>query len=214
MHKLTDIHSHKVHPGEVRTIYNIRVNDQSLSLPHGPNIFLSAGIHPWDAGNVRSAWMENMGILLRAEQLVAIGECGLDKNVDVSIEQQLEVFEAHIKLSELHKKPIIIHCVGYFNELLALRKTVDPKQPWIIHGFRGKPKLADQLLKAGLYLSFGALFNPESVMKTPIERILVETDESETHIQDIYENIAALKHCQIEDLTAVERIFSFEASSL
>lgn len=206
---LTDVHSHKVNSGDVRTIYNIQINDHPVSLPHGSNILFSAGIHPWDAGNIRSVWLDNMGIMLNFEQLVALGECGLDKNSPAPFEKQLEVFELQIKLSESHKKPMIIHCVGCFNELINLRKALNPKQPWIIHGFRGKPELADQLIRAGLYLSFGEFFNPVSVTTTPIDRILVETDESEMSIEDICKKISALKQCRAEDLNAAELIFRF-----
>ncbi|MEA4936651.1 MAG: TatD family hydrolase [Paludibacter sp.] len=209
MHMLTDIHSHKVNSGNVRTIYNIRINDHPVSLPHGSNILFSAGIHPWDAGNIRSVWLENMEILMNFEQVVALGECGLDKNAPFPMEKQLEVFELQIKLSETHKKPMIIHCVGCFNELVNLRKALNPRQPWIIHGFRGKPELADQLIRAGLYLSFGELYNQESVSSTPFERLLVETDESEMSIEDIYEKISILKECRAEDLNAAESIFRF-----
>jgi len=204
---LTDIHSHRVNSGDVRIIYNIQVNDNPVSLPHGPNILFSAGIHPWDAGSIRSPWLENMGILLNFEQLVALGECGLDKNAPASMEKQLEVFELQIKLSESHKKPMMIHCVGCFNELINLRKALNPKQPWIIHGFRGKPQLADQLISAGFYLSYGEFFNPDSVIITPIDRLMVETDESEMDIEDIYEKISILKQCRIDDLNAAEHIF-------
>lgn len=206
---LTDVHSHKVNSGDVRTIYNIQINDHPVSLPHGSNILFSAGIHPWDAGNIRSAWVDNMGIMLNFEQLVALGECGLDKNSPAPFEKQLEVFELQIKLSESHKKPMMIHCVGSFNELINLRKALNPKQPWIIHGFRGKPELADQLIRAGLYLSFGEFFNPDSVIITPNDRILVETDESEMSIEDICQRISALKQCRAEDLMAAELIFRF-----
>jgi TatD DNase family protein len=207
---LTDTHSHRVNSEEVRTIYNLRINDHPVSLPHAPNLVFSAGIHPWDAGNIRSVWLDNMGIMLNFEQLVALGECGLDKNSPAPFEKQLEVFELQIKLSESHKKPLIIHCVGCFNELINLRKALNPKQAWIIHGFRGKPELADQLTKAGLYLSFGEFFNPESVITTPIERILVETDESDMNIEDIYDKISVLKHCQVEEINAAENIFRLE----
>lgn len=206
---LTDTHSHKVKPGDARTIYNIRINDHPVSLPHGANIFFSAGIHPWDAGNIRSAWLENMEILMNFEQVVALGECGLDKNAPFSMEKQLEVFEYQIKLSETQKKPMIIHCVGCFNELVNLRKALNPRQTWIIHGFRGKPELADQLVRAGLYLSFGELHNQESVSITPVERLLIETDESEMNIEDIYEKISTLKQCSTDELNAAEHVFRF-----
>lgn len=208
-HMLTDAHCHRINSGDIRTVYNIRINDHPISLPHGINIFFSAGIHPWDAGNIRSAWLENMEIFMNFEQVVALGECGLDKNAPFSMEKQLEVFEFQLKLSEAHKKPMIIHCVGCFNELVNLRKALNPQQKWVIHGFRGKPELASQLTRAGMFLSFGEFFNPESVITTPTERILIETDESDISLKDIYEKIATLKQCRIEEINAAEHIFRF-----
>ncbi len=207
---LTDTHSHRIISRDVRTIYNIRINDQPPSLPHGPNILFSAGIHPWDAGSINALWIENLKLLLNFGQVIAIGECGMDKNAPVAIEKQLEVFELHIKYSEIHHKPLIIHCVGCYNELINLHRALNPKQAWIIHGFRGKPEMAVQLVKAGIYLSFGEKFNPESVAITPIESILAETDDSEIDIDDIYEKLSALKQCRIEDFNAAATIFGFE----
>ena len=105
-------------------------------------------------------------------------------------------------MQSVSKKPLIIHCVGYFNELLALKKKWNPTQLWIIHGFRGKPELAAQTLKSGCALSYGEHFNAESVRLTPIEKIFVETDESILNINEIYQNIAIIKVCKIEDLNA------------
>ena len=207
---LTDTHCHTINRGDIRMIYNIKINDDAVTLPHGPNIFFSAGIHPWDAGNIRSAWLDNMKILLKFERVIAIGECGLDKNSPAAIEKQIEVFELQIKLSESNKKPLIIHCVGCYNELMNLHKAYDPKQPWIIHGFRGKPEMAAQLTRAGIFISFGEKFNPESVQATPVDRILVESDNSEVPLQELYLAVATAKGCEVRELVAVNSIFSFE----
>ena len=48
--------------------------------------------------------------------------------------------------------------------------------PWIVHGFRGGPALARQLLDAGFDLSFGLRYNKESFDITPTERRYRETD--------------------------------------
>ncbi|MDO9633545.1 MAG: TatD family hydrolase [Paludibacter sp.] len=207
---LTDAHSHRIISRDVRTIYNIRINDLPPSLPHGENILFSAGIHPKDAASITGLWIENLKFLLNFDQVIAIGECGMDKNAPVAIEKQLEVFALQIKFSEIHNKPLIIHCVGCYNELINLHRALNPKQPWIIHGFRGKPEMAVQLVKFGMYLSFGEKFNPESLAITPIERILAETDDSEMDIEEIYENLCKLKLCRVEDLHAAETIFGFE----
>jgi len=207
---LTDTHCHRINPGDIRIIYNIQINDDAVTLPQGRHIFFSAGIHPWDAGNLRSVWLDNLKILLNFDQVIAVGECGLDKNSPVAIEKQLEVFEMQIKLSETLNKPLIIHCVGCYNELINLHRALNPKQPWIIHGFRGKPEMVSQLTKAGMFISFGEKFNPESVQATPVERILVESDESEMPLAEIYLAIATAKGCEVRELVTVNDIFGFE----
>lgn len=207
---LTDTHCHRINPGDIRSIYNIMINDDAVTLPHGQHIYFSAGIHPWDAGNIRSVWLDNMKILLNFDQVIAVGECGLDKNSPVAIEKQLEVFEMQIKLSESLKKPLVIHCVGCYNELMNLQKTLIPKQAWIIHGFRGKPEMATQLIRAGMYISYGEKFNPESVQATPVDKMLVESDDSEIPLQELYLAIATTKGCEVRELLAVNNIFGFD----
>ena len=204
---LTDIHSHSVNSGEVNTIYNVRINDDPMSLPHGPRLYFSVGIHPWDADRFQPAWLDKLNMLLNYQQVVAIGECGLDKNADASMNAQLEVFERQIILSEITRKPLMIHCVGCFNELLELQQKHAPSQAWIIHGFRGKPELAQQLLKAGFYLSYGAKFNAESVALTPPDRLLMETDDSGLEIEAIEAGLREHIKFPSEELTAVSSIF-------
>ena len=207
---LTDAHCHKVNPGDFRSVYNILINDDAVTLPHGPHIYFSVGIHPWDAGIIRSAWLDNIEILLNFDKVIAIGECGMDKNSPVSIEKHLEVFELQINLSESTKRPMIIHCVGCYNELINLHKALNPNQPWIIHGFRGKPEMVLQLTRAGMYISYGEKFNPDSVQATSIERILVESDDSEIPLEEIYLAIATAKGCEVRELVAVNNLFGFE----
>ncbi len=192
-------------------ISNIRVNDEAITLPQGDNIFFSAGIHPWDLKDLRSAWYENLAILLNYKQVLAVGECGLDKNIDTALEFQLEVFTRHIQLSEAHQLPLIIHNVGYSHEILRLHKSLQIKQAWIIHGFRGKPELALQYLQAGFYLSYGEKFNPESVKITPLDKLLIETDESQVPIEDLYHSIAELLGCEVGELLAQKNPLTLRA---
>lgn len=204
---LTDAHSHNVNEGEVNTIYNVRINDDPMSLPHGPRLYFSAGIHPRDAHNFQPAWLEKLNLLLNYQQVVAIGECGLDKTIETPFEVQLQVFERQLILSEIVCKPLILHCVGYFNELLQIKERHSPRQAWVIHGFRGKPELARQLLRKGVYLSYGEKFNPESVAATPPGRLLTETDESKAGIETIHQQILAHNNCRPEELTAAYELF-------
>lgn len=204
---MIDIHTHNA-TGYDDIIYNVRMNDEPLALPHGPNVFFSVGVHPWDAHLAKPAWFSNLEFLLSFKQVAAIGECGFDKNSEGGFAQQLSVFEQQVAFSESYKKILIIHCVGYFNELMEIKKAMNPSQQWVIHGFRGKPQLAKQLLDAGFLLSFGEKFNPESLSVVPVDQLLIETDESNIPLMDLYGIIAGFKSCPVDDLTAGQKLFS------
>ena len=85
---------------------------------------------------------------------------------------------------------MIIHCVRAWEELIACRKAIRPKQPWLIHGFRGKAPLAGQLLRQGFYLSLGYHFQPEAARLAWPERLFLETDEAAVSIQVVYGRVA------------------------
>lgn len=206
---ITDSHSHRVFTDGALTLYNLRLNDEPLTLPHGPDLYFSVGIHPLDAHRFQTQWIDQMSMLLTFQQVLAVGECGLDKNIELSLQEQIRVFERQIDLSEYHNKPLIIHCVGCYNELLVIKKERNPKQAWIIHGFRGKPQLAEQLLLAGFYLSYGEHFNAASVALTPLARLLVESDESTKDLSEIYTDIAKARNCQVEELNIASQVFKF-----
>ena len=200
---LVDIHTHSAHPTtHSLAVRNLNLNEAEDFFKSDEQALCSVGIHPWHADSFSEDMLSKLEEWSKDKRLFAIGECGLDKNSNAGFEKQLSVFEAQITISEKSNKPLIIHCVGYFNELLALKKNWNPTQLWIIHGFRGKPELAAQVLKADCALSYGEHFNAESVRLTPIEKIFVETDESILNINEIYQNIAITKVCKIEDLNA------------
>lgn len=182
---MIDVHTHAPVLG---AIYSLPLEQIRANPPYPvEEQWLSVGIHPWE---VTDSWRYDFAHVREwafLPQVKAIGECGLDLLVPSSC--QIEVFKAHVLLSEEAGKPLIIHCVKAVDELLAIRKAMKPEQPWIFHGFRGKPQQAEQLLKAGLYLSFGEKFNPLSAKLCPASRLCLETDESALSIQEICQRI-------------------------
>ncbi len=172
-----------------------------------PNI-CSLGLHPWfvEIETWEIAWT-NLTDLAKLSQVVAIGECGLDRNIDLSMEVQISIFKKHIELAEVLHKPLIIHCVKAFAELIALKKNTKSSIPWIIHGFHKKAEVFQQLLKHDFYFSFGAAILSDrdpvsSVVKTaPRGRFLLETDDrSDITIEQIYDRAASLRHVSLEIL--------------
>ncbi len=162
---------------------------------------ISLGIHPWTIKE--QTLNEEMDILkknISSPEVLAIGECGLDKLSSTPFQLQKKAFEAQVALSEKIKKPLIIHCVKMADELIAIKKQMHPEQTWIIHGFRGKPEQMSQLADQGFYLSFGEKFNEESLKKIPLNRIFLETDEGKASIKDIYRHVAKTRNYSEEDL--------------
>ncbi len=135
------------------------------------------------------------------ENVLAIGECGVDRLIELPLEQQFPIFEAQIKLAEQLRKPVIIHCVRAFNELLQWKKRVAPTIPLIIHGFNNKPEIAQQLIAHGFYFSLGtALLETDSnavkaLKIIPFSKLFLENDDRDTPIEKVYE--AAAMHLEI-----------------
>ncbi len=139
--------------------------------------------------------------------VLAIGECGLDKICNTPWDVQLLAFNQQIQLATTLGKPLIIHCVRAFGEFLHILKTDEPTVPVIVHGFSRNARIASQLLDAGVYLSFGAaILNDTSPAATvlpqvPPEKFFLETDDATTPIAALYKKAAAIRNISEEGIT-------------
>lgn len=186
---LTDFHTHR-HDAAGAIISMSPAMAESFILKN-PEAKISVGIHPWDT--VDTASLELLDNVAAMSQVVAIGETGLDKLRGASVAVQADILRRHVELSERQHKPLIIHCVKAWDMLLGIRREMNPSQPWGIHGFRGGPQQASQLLAHGFYLSLGEHFNPATAAIIPDDRLLVETDESGLGIDIIIDRISACR---------------------
>lgn len=144
-----------------------------------PGGFYSVGIHPWaSAEKIACGDLRKLVAMARDERVLAIGEAGYDRLRGGDIDVQDRLFRFHARLAARVGKPLIIHCVKSFDLLLKAARGLRPAPGmWIVHGFRGKPLLARQLLDAGLALSYGHRYNPGSMAITPPDRLYRETDD-------------------------------------
>lgn len=99
--------------------------------------YYSIGIHPWYIKeNEIDLELKIIEEKLHTQNCLAIGECGLDKRIEIPLEQQITVFEKQLALAEKYKKPVVIHCVAAFQEVTAIKKKLKISVPMIIHGFQ------------------------------------------------------------------------------
>lgn len=157
------------------------------NIPH-----YSIGIHPWYIDENRlETDLQAIEEKLKLPKCLALGECGLDKRIEIPFALQIEVFEKQIALAEKYQKPLVLHLVAAFDELIEIKKRLNISVPLIIHGFSKNEQVAKQLLDNGFYLSFGKylLRNPElkSVFQSvPIDRFFLETDTIEETLEEVY----------------------------
>ena len=123
-----DIHTHQMpfHKEDIAIINRIvsPMGDmQPGSLPD--TVIRSYGIHPWYIYNVKEQ-MDLLRVLVSGSGVVAIGEAGLDTLAESPMDLQKEVFLAQANLAEETHKPLIIHCVKAWADLIACKKAVKP----------------------------------------------------------------------------------------
>ena len=202
-----NIHTHHLSNSKKNIeIRNEYPNSQDFLTP------FSIGLHPWF---LKKETFENE-ILLMEQKLqhpncFAIGECGLDKAIETDFDFQKEIFIQQIHFSEKYQKPVIIHCVRAFQEIIEIRKSQKPSQPWIIHGFQKDKKLAFDLIKNGFYLSFGEaiLKNTrvqEVILAISMDTFFLETDNAEVSIHEIYEKISDIKQVSLDKVQEIIHI--------
>ena len=207
---ILDIHTHKSEDASHgRAIINFPLPvDDSLCLSASDvrtagkeAYFYSAGIHPWKLTERNAEeQFELLQQLLVKEQFVAVGEAGLDKLTAAPMELQVRILGKQVELSEKYRLPLIIHCVKAMEELLAVKKEFRPVQPWIWHGFRGKPQQARQLMENGMYLSFGEHYPEQTVRTMPVDRMFLETDDSPVDIEEVLHRVARTRGTDVEEL--------------
>lgn len=169
----------------------------------------SIGIHPWRIVPERLEQdFEVIASKLSDNKCLALGECGLDKRIETPLELQIEVFEKQLYLAEQFQKPVVLHCVAAYQEVIEIKTKLGVSVPMIIHGFSKNAYVAQSLLDHGFYLSFGKylLRNPEleSVFQSvPNHRLFLETDMVEETIQQVYALAAQYKNVALQQMQQI-----------
>ena len=154
-----------------------------------PGILVAVGVHPHAAGTATGADIEGIARLAIHDNVVAIGEIGLDFYRDYSPhESQLQVLQQQLDLAARLDLPVVIHCREAHTEMLAslqdwTARHAERPSPGVIHCFMGDIETARQYLEMGFYLSLGGYItypvNRDShdvIRSIPADRLMVETD--------------------------------------
>ena len=202
-----NIHAHKLRqlPNEL-VITSLFVQDL-IHTELNDDAYYSIGLHPWHVNMVKlSEQFANLERVTQLSNCYAIGETGLDRVCTTSFDLQMEAFGFQAALADKIGKPLIIHCVKAYSEMLNFLKSRKSKTPCIFHGFAANQTIADKLVGWGSYLSFGqVLFHGNSKLldvfrKIPIAHIFLETDTSNYTIASIYQKAASIRQMSVNEL--------------
>lgn len=151
-----------------------------------PRIACSAGIHPSaEESRPDAIWQAELAQLLSHDDVVAVGETGLDyyyDSVDRSVQQAR--YATHIQLAGETRKPLIIHTREARDDTIALLKSEGAGAvSGVMHCFAETWEMAKQALDLGFYISFSGIVTFKNAQdlrdvaaRVPLDRILVETD--------------------------------------
>ncbi|MBX2809357.1 MAG: TatD family hydrolase [Cellvibrionaceae bacterium] len=151
-------------------------------------MLMAAGIHPWWLKDLPESVAERDVLIswqdyLARSACAAVGECGLDKTLSISLALQQQVFEQHLRFACDFNLPVVIHVRKAHSETLALLRRFRPSAGGVIHGFSGSVELAERYWALGFYLGVGGTITYARARKTrntlacvPLEALVLETD--------------------------------------
>lgn len=210
-YRFLDVHTHQAQlPEKVLAIKNIFAYELKPKFQLPENRFYSIGLHPWHIqdGDVKRE-MKALEDFAQHPLVLAIGEAGLDRCINTDWRTQSNILFKHAEIAETYQKPLIIHCVRAYSEIIALKKQFRPKSAWILHGYQANAAITEQLIRNQFILSFGEILLKEKSLihqlftQIPDNQIFIETDASETSIEQIFQKAAELKEISEEKLQEI-----------
>ena len=181
MTDILDIHTHR--PDAVAAL----ISTDPRRFDPQPGLWYSVGFHPWDlVDSLTDNDFDLLAQCARHSQVLAIGETGIDRLRGADIGIQVAAFIRHLQLAHELGTPVIVHNVRATRDILDARHGAGLDDvTLVIHGMRGNTHVARTLLDAGCYLSYGPRFNAAALLATPLDRLLIETDDTPYTIQEV-----------------------------
>ena len=194
-------------PENVLRVLSVPLEQALLPVPH--NTVKTLELHPWQGADYTSEFASAAAGI----SFAGIGEVGLDRlKGKLPLPEQINIFTQTALLAEDLQKPLTIHCVKCFSELLAVYKKLRWKTPTVIHYFRSNLQLAQQLWQHTDFI----LSLPPVIVQQPqlleflrqnpgyLQRIVLETDDPDAgDIIRHYHNIAGILSVKTGDLQKI-----------
>lgn len=157
---------------------------------HYSNIYYGLGLHPYFIESHQDNSLDLLESQLKAadKKCVAVGECGLDFQLDSSlltpglIEKQHALFLGQVDMAKQYNLPLVLHARKSHDQILkVLRQKASNKG--VIHAFSGSYQQAKHYVDLGFYIGVGGIITysrakktRDAIAKLPLDALVLETD--------------------------------------
>lgn len=158
----------------------------ALARAHPGVLFATAGVHPHLASDYDDATEAELKVLHAADEVVAVGECGLDYFRDFSPRDvQREVFQRQLELAVACGKPVFLHQRDAHDDFAAiLREYRGRLGPVVVHCFTDARRALSDYLDLDCHIGITGWVCDERrgqelkelVPEIPGDRLMIETD--------------------------------------
>lgn len=150
---------------------------------------IALGCHPYFlealSPSKLNAYMDEMAETANQYKtsIVAIGECGLDGSLALSMAYQEQVLQYQIQIAKAVAKPLILHHRQSHNELIRILRREKFTFGGVVHAFSGSEQTAKTYIDLGFAIGVGGTITYQRAIKTratiariKLQHILLETD--------------------------------------
>lgn len=184
--------------GEVLVVVGAKIDSSNKAVQLAKKhsfCFASIGFHPHHIKEINdlSSVEEQLENLVNEKKVVAVGETGIDyyqyknspKISSIDKQMQKDLFLLHLEIANRHKLPVIIHCREAQNDLISYLSEFMKNKciTGVFHCFDGSEEYLNEVLSMGFYIGFDGNITYKNnnhlrnlVLKTPVNKLLVETD--------------------------------------
>lgn len=153
-------------------------------------VWATVGVHPSEAEDLNEEDWKKLRKLAKEEEVVAVGEVGVDLYRGGSLPEQLKALRRFVELAGERNLPMVFHVrssdrVDAHDEVINLLSSYsDSQRPaGVMHSFSGTWQQAEKYLALGMYFAFNGVVTfknagetAEVASRVPINKMLIETD--------------------------------------
>lgn len=149
-------------------------------------LYATAGMHPHHASRYTAAVRATISALTEADEVVAVGECGLDYFRNLSpADDQRSAFESQLELALESGLPVFLHQRDAHDDFVSMLKPViGDLSAGVAHCFTGDWDALQDCLALGLYIGITGWICDERrgvtlreiVAEVPLDRLMIESD--------------------------------------